>query len=599
VQCLVCHAREEMAEIRNCCGFGTGEGITVEISSTTPTESVEEIVGAISPDLFVIDATPTRSDEESVSPVSPGRVVLAKPRIGVVTWNVGNHAMDATNMSPFVEPGAPDLDIIAFGAQECEYSEKKAEYPTGSEEPTFINGVESGTKWHHWFGVIQAHLGQEWAPVQAASLLEMRLIVFARKTHAQDIKVVEYASEATGLLGLVGNKGGLIVRFLIYDTSVAFISCHLAAHEGPKYVAQRNDNVDEVLGGGARLGVSQLDIMAQTDHVFWMGDLNYRIDPFVHGLCPKPEKGHPKSGTPEHKAIGDRVREMLAGNSYEELLKHDELREEMAQRRVLSTFKEGEIAFAPTFKVVPARKYEKDAPGKDPTADPVQYTQQRWPAWCDRILTNSRPHVQGCLNQVEYTSCPTVMSSDHKPVKAIYEATMYAALPPTPSVQPAGAPDLWFSNMSGSGLKAVDVSGKSDPYLFFWCPDIGITQKNSSCGVAQNASRAKKQTLEPVWTDEEVPLVKCMTYDKVRLENTHVVVGLCDHDTFDADDAMGSATLLLKDFMQEGGADFTVDMLCNAVPHGTLCGHLEIVWPSPDGTRRTRKGPGGCGCSVM
>jgi len=73
-----------------------------------------------------------------------------------------------------------------------------------------------------------------------------------------------------------------------------------------------------------------------------MGDMNYRIDPYTHGLAQLPPDGKPpKSGSPEHGAIGTRIRELVVNKDFEELLKHDELRHEMREGRVLATFKEG------------------------------------------------------------------------------------------------------------------------------------------------------------------------------------------------------------------------------------------------------------------
>ena len=36
---------------------------------------------------------------------------------------------------------------------------------------------------------------------------------------------------STGVAGLLGNKGGLVVRLAIGQTTLAFCACHLAAHE--------------------------------------------------------------------------------------------------------------------------------------------------------------------------------------------------------------------------------------------------------------------------------------------------------------------------------------------------------------------------------
>merc|ERR1711871_1276068 len=111
---------------------------------------------------------------------------------------------------------------------------------------------------------------------------------------------------------IVGNKGGLLVRFVCGDTSLAFVSCHLAAHEGEKHRRARNDNCYEVLEG-ARVGIETLDVVPQTHHVFWMGDLNYRLEPFLFGLegIDKPKDGKlPKSGTEEHKAVWNKLTQM-------------------------------------------------------------------------------------------------------------------------------------------------------------------------------------------------------------------------------------------------------------------------------------------------
>ena len=78
-----------------------------------------------------------------------------------------------------------------------------------------------------------------------------------------------------GLAHVVGNKGGLIVRcedtsasigsllaayrFQCLGTSLAFISCHLAAHEGESHRKDRNDNCAEVLEG-ARVAYKKADV---------------------------------------------------------------------------------------------------------------------------------------------------------------------------------------------------------------------------------------------------------------------------------------------------------------------------------------------------
>jgi hypothetical protein len=88
---------------------------------------------------------------------------------------------------------------------------------------------------------------------------------------------IDTAQEATGILHIVGNKGGLVNRFYVGSTSLGFISSHLAAHEGGSHMEKRHENCREILDG-VRVGDRGLDVVCQSEHTFWMGDLNYRMD---------------------------------------------------------------------------------------------------------------------------------------------------------------------------------------------------------------------------------------------------------------------------------------------------------------------------------
>jgi len=423
-----------------------------------------------------------------------------KLKVQVITWNVGNAMVDH-DMSPMIAKGGDDFDVIAFGGQEAEYDDtipkgwsggtKVAEAPKGEK---MMSGRKVGS-WRHFYGTIQSHLGDKYAPVESVELLEMRLIVFAKTSLIQSITEVETAMEATGILHVVGNKGGLVVRFSCLGSTFAFVSCHLAAHEGEKYRQARNENCYEVLEG-ARIGIPQLDIVPQTSHVFWMGDLNYRLDPYRFGMLPAPAGGEaalPKSGTPEHKAVWDKFQELIAAEAWDELYKHDEfkvdnpiptlnpkpnpnpdLKDEINNKRVLCGFEEGPINFPPTFKVrvtcicippssnpdlnpdpnpnpkvLSQKKLLKENPDHDIVAEPLGYTTQRWPAYCDRILWHSHPTRLGDVMQTSYEACLNSMTSDHKPVKSSFEVVIHEAPAFLPLTQPDGAPDIWLSNLVG------------------------------------------------------------------------------------------------------------------------------------------------------
>src|SRR4051812_10394255 len=74
---------------------------------------------------------------------------------------------------------------------------------------------------------------------------------------------------------VVGNKGAVGVAFYYHETSLCFLNSHLAAHQ--EHVEARNQNYFEIVEE-LHLGNGSFDLTNHFSHVFWTGDLNYRID---------------------------------------------------------------------------------------------------------------------------------------------------------------------------------------------------------------------------------------------------------------------------------------------------------------------------------
>jgi Endonuclease/Exonuclease/phosphatase family 2 len=68
---------------------------------------------------------------------------------------------------------------------------------------------------------------------------------------------------------------------MFHETSFCFVGCHLAAHQSK--IDLRNSNFREIVRG-LQFHVLEgkvkhrFDLLNQFDHLFWMGDLNYRIE---------------------------------------------------------------------------------------------------------------------------------------------------------------------------------------------------------------------------------------------------------------------------------------------------------------------------------
>ncbi|KAJ3081872.1 hypothetical protein HDU99_004377, partial [Rhizoclosmatium hyalinum] len=199
---------------------------------------------------------------------------------------------------------------------------------------------------------------------------------------------ISLAQVKTGLGGLHGNKGGIATRFLLNDTSLCFLNCHLAAHQS--HVSARNNDLTAIRDG-TTFPYFDIDTDAvftqggdgtlslDHNHIFFAGDLNYRID------LPR-----------------ETVLQAIDHREYTLLLQHDQLSLQFAQNAyfALKGFIEPPITFAPTFKYdVGSTRYDSSE-------------KRRVPAWCDRVL------YKGSGSFLEYTRGECVMS-DHRPVSAM------------------------------------------------------------------------------------------------------------------------------------------------------------------------------------
>jgi hypothetical protein len=118
------------------------------------------------------------------------------------------------------------------------------------------------------------------------------------------------------------------------------------------------------------------------DHVFWFGDLNYRLD-----------------STREH------VDTLIETKSIKELLALDQLASEKKLGHVFDGFTEAEITFLPSYK------YDLNTDRYDTSQ------KKRIPSWADRVLYKST----GQVKPLRYDSVQSLRISDHRPVLCIFE----------------------------------------------------------------------------------------------------------------------------------------------------------------------------------
>jgi len=179
---------------------------------------------------------------------------------------------------------------------------------------------------------------------------------------------------------------------------------------------------------------------------------------------------------------------------------------------------------------------------------------ERIPSWCDRLLTKSAPAQTLAL--LEFVSCPSITTSDHTPIRAVYDVHVHRPLP-----RPAAGPvhtarTLVISTMRGHNLRAADSNGLSDPYLVFSSP--GVFKKKSV------HSKVEKKTLNPNWGTEEVRIEFISGVLVEELPTTLLNVRVMDRDVVTRDDRLGEFRIPLV------AGEVTVPVDYDGVLHGTI-----------------------------
>lgn len=600
------------------------------------------------------------------------------------TWNVGNKAPTLEAATGWLREARESADIIAIGAQEASYKRSKKnikpesiskhvgdkeEYRStlrkkgfwGSSKWTKIGmmaggmfaggvlaapvgaapgmmcglfaGYITGKKVvnelkvrTHWFDFLFAAMGSQFVLLQSEILLQMRLTVFIRAELQSRVRTVKVGSKATGIGNLVGNKGGLLVH-IEFDNgeTIAFVSCHLAAHEGPKFFQARNEMVPEILcrswadsvtktagappllsdvnsaffdasneiiskvkgtgkkatdafqaatgqaitlGGGFAAQKNQpLDLLNSTTHTFFMGDLNYRLDPGM--VLGNEWNTHWDKGAPEAKAeakpevdevplskypaarpvakpgmmleeemeeeliveaspfsVGrNAVIEHIQAKKFEALEKADQLKHAMRLGKVFTGFREMPLRFYPTFKRRGSKDHDKKSglkcgPSNSNTgakseselaADPgtsAYYNEKRVPSWCDRVLVYSLPGAEDACQQVRYDARHDVKTSDHAPVFAIHRVTLRQL----PAVNSLPRAELKFSQLRVTREFSSDEYVSSSAWVHIIVPHTRLVlpeaSELSSKHVARSATDvASSSTANYEWSVNELPQI--------------------------------------------------------------------------------------------
>ncbi|KAG0646608.1 putative inositol polyphosphate 5-phosphatase [Hyphodiscus hymeniophilus] len=341
---------------------------------------------------------------------------LKSIRTLVMTWNAGastpyhlQHSEQDQRFFKNLLQSSESPDILVFGFQELvDLEDKKTTaksfFKSKKKDPS-TEHEHMSHQYRDWRDFLIRCL-DDYMPrkelyhlLYTSSLVGLFTCIFVKASLRERIRNLCGAEVKRGLGGLHGNKaskrGALIVRFVLDDTSLCFVNCHLAA--GQSQTKDRNADITMILEGQVLPAEHDVSVRQDSyvgggdgtmimDHEICVlnGDLNYRIDTMGR----------------------DTVVNAIKTNNLAKLLERDQL---LASKRKnpwfrLRAFQELPLTFAPTYK------YDVGTDNYDTSE------KKRAPAWCDRLLYRGRDRVK----QLNYQR-HEVRVSDHRPVTGLFE----------------------------------------------------------------------------------------------------------------------------------------------------------------------------------
>lgn len=465
----------------------------------------------------------------------------SKLRIFMISWNAGN--------------AMPPDDLFSIGFTHRPESSPFHMYVIGLQESD-VPSVSSSQNISLWENFFRNQLGNGFVALKPACLWQIRLWVFVRRELSYNVSGIHLCDEATGIGNVLGNKGATAVALTYKTCQLCFVNSHLAAHQGN--VQERNSQVFEIMKG-MRLNDSSKEIVSQFHHIFWIGDLNYRLNVSVSDQSDDSVRKTPSEET--FNWIVDQVDK----SHFSALFAFDQLSNEIKEGRVFYGFSEGNYLFPPTFKLI--------------QGETLVYNPKRAPAWCDRMLWSSAPGFEDLVDQKSINSSIVVTTSDHKPIYS----TIVLLIPSLPSpwvleTDQEDAPDAFYiqirqlraSQLKRPNLRHLSARTHFDPFVTF-SGDI-LLEKASSSVVPKE--------LNPEWPDFDIEPIPLRTNNWDRLQHELMVVQVRGADRLKIRKrcVFGTGRICLKHFSEPNEwFEVQVPLLKGGLLAGTLYVNAKVT----------------------
>lgn len=322
----------------------------------------------------------------------------------LITWNVATRFPEAgLNLGSLLQNSSPDL--VLFGLQEVKSQ------PQNILADALLEGEDP------WTSSLRSSLAPlGYVKVKTIRLLGTVVSLFSLVKHIPHIRGLETQFTRLGLGGYWGNKGCVSVRWSMYGVSIVVLCSHLAAHSHMNH--ERIASYNTILGSH-KYSHKQTELILYHDYVFWMGDLNFRLE----------SEADKNNYLPEAETIIKSVARM----EYSKLLAMDQLVTARSNGEAFGELRETLPSFPPSYKF---------------RIGTSEYDTKRAPAWTDRILFKANEAnydmYELSVRQHGYTALQEFTQSDHKPVISNLTVTVFSPSIATDLLLPVFNPIVRF-----------------------------------------------------------------------------------------------------------------------------------------------------------
>ncbi|XP_035767503.1 phosphatidylinositol 3,4,5-trisphosphate 5-phosphatase 2A [Neolamprologus brichardi] len=378
-------------------------------------------------------------------------------------------------------------------------------------------------------------------PIAVQTLWNIKLAVLVKPEHENRISHVGMSSVKTGIANTLGNKGAVGVSFMFNGTSFGFVNCHLTS--GNEKIARRNQNYLDILRllslGDKQL--SSFDISLRFTHLFWLGDLNYRLDMDIQEIL-----------------------NYINRKEFDPLLKVDQLNLEREKNKVFLRFAEEEISFPPTYR------YERGS------RDTYVWQKQKAtgmrtnvPSWCDRILWKSYPETHIVCNS--YGCTDDVVTSDHSPVFATFEVGVTSQFVSKKGL-PKSSEQAYIEFESIEAI--VKTASRTKFFIEFYSTCLEEFKKSY-----ENDSQSSDNVnfLRVGWSNKQLTTLKPLLSEIEYLQDQHLLLTVKSLDGYES---YGECVLALKSMIGSTAQQFHTYLSHRGEETGNIRGSMRVRVPS-------------------